>query len=283
MVTITTTDDVRLNVIERGDPTGRPVVFVAGFKAPATSWRFQFPAFEDAGHRVLALDRRGHGDSETPDHGHDMDRHGADVHDLLEDHDLRDVTVIGGSMGGNAIWALVDQFGTERIRDIVIVDQTPKMLNTPDWPHGFYDYEEPDRDTAFADGIPDPGRVSMGSKGPVRIVRLLRALNVLKSGLPRSFTAAELALLNDHATRDWREVIADLDVPALFVAGRESEYWPWTHARAAADLTPLATWAVIRDDGHAANIEQPAAFNAGVLRFLRRSGRDRSEEPGTAR
>lgn len=178
------------------------------------------------------------------------------------------MTLVGGSIGGNAIWAMVDQFGTDRVRDVVIVDQTPKMVNTPDWHHGFHGYDQSNRDTFLADGIPDPGRVTMGSKGAVRVFRLLRALDVLKSGLSRTFTTAELALLNDHATRDWREVIAAVDVPTLFVAGRESEYWPWAHARAAADLNPLATWAAIRSDGHAANIEQPAAFNAGVLRFL---------------
>lgn len=50
-----------------------------------------------------------------------MDRHGADIRDLLEALDLRDVTLVSQSMGGNAVRALVDRSGTDRIRDIVIV------------------------------------------------------------------------------------------------------------------------------------------------------------------
>ncbi|MEJ3406058.1 alpha/beta hydrolase [Rathayibacter sp. YIM 133350] len=271
MPSIITDDDVRLNYLETGDPTGRPVVLIAGFKAPATSWRFQQKALVKAGYRVLALDRRGHGDSEAPEHGSTMQRHGADIADFLAALEVRDASLVGGSMGGNAIWSFVRQFGTDRVRDIVIVDQTPKMLNSEDWPYGFYDYTAATRDTAFATGIPDPGRVSAASKGPVRIARILRALDPGRGAGRPSFSPAELALLGDHARADWRVSIAATPVPILFVAGRESEFWPAEHAAAAAALNPLATSVVIEHDGHAANIEQPARFNAALLGFLRRS------------
>ena len=142
MPTITSSDGVQLNYLETGDPTARPVVLIAGFKAPATSWHYQQKPLARAGYRVIAFDRRGHGRSGTGDGPHTMDRHGADIHDLLVALELDDVTLVGQSMGGNAIWALVQQFGAGGIRDVVIVDQTPKMLNTADWPFGFYDYDE---------------------------------------------------------------------------------------------------------------------------------------------
>jgi len=268
---LTASDGVRLHYDESGDPSGRPIVLIAGFRAAARSWRFQVRAFGRAGYRVIAFDRRGHGASEVATTGHDMPRHGADIHDLLETLDLRDVTLVGQSMGGNAIWAMVEQFGTGRVRDIVIVDQTPKMLNDDGWAHGFYDYDASNADTLFAEGIPDPGRHSAGSKGLARIARVVVAMDLLRGGRGEpAFTDAELALLHDHATRDWRAVIADVDVPVLFVAGRESEFWPSEHAAASAALNPLATSAVIERDGHATNIEQPAAFNRGVLEWLER-------------
>ena len=62
---IRSTDGVLLNHLESGDPRGRPVVLVAGFKAPATSWKPQLAALENAGYRVIAVDRRGHGASEV--------------------------------------------------------------------------------------------------------------------------------------------------------------------------------------------------------------------------
>ena len=172
-------------------------------------------------------------------------------------------------MGGNSIWALVAQFGCAGLRDVVIVDQTPKMLNSDDWPYGFYGYDASNVDTLFASGIPDPGRFPAKSKGLVRIARVLKALEIPKGGKP-TFTEAELALLNDHAKRDWRPVIAAFDRPAFFIAGAESEFWPAAHAAASAALNPLARSTVIERDGHAANIEQPQRFNEALLGFLKR-------------
>jgi pimeloyl-ACP methyl ester carboxylesterase len=197
-----------------------------------------------------------------------MERHGADIGDALDALELRDATLVGQSMGGNSVWALVAAGRTDRIRSIVIVDQTPKMLNSADWPYGFYDYDGANADTYFATGIPDPKRHSLASKGPLRTLRLLRSID--RSAAKAGFTPAELALLNDHAHRDWRPEIARTPVPTLFVAGRESDFWPAGHAAASAALTPLGSSAVVERAGHATNIEQPAAFSRGLLRFLAR-------------
>ncbi|MGW9183501.1 alpha/beta fold hydrolase [Agromyces sp. NPDC055661] len=267
MPTITSSDGTRLNYVEAGDPAARPVVLIAGFKAAATTWSYQVKPLARAGLRVIAFDRRGHGASEIGPDDHTMDRHGADIHDLLRELELDDVTLVGQSMGGNAIWSCVRQFGTGGIRDIVIVDQTPKMLNTADWPFGFYDYDASNVDTLFSNGIPDPGRHPAKSKGLVRIARVLKAMDLPKGGKP-TFTAAELELLDDHAKRDWRTTVAEADVPVFFIAGAESEFWPSEHAAASAALNPRASSTVIERDGHAANIEQPGRFNTELLGFL---------------
>ncbi|ANJ28414.1 alpha/beta fold hydrolase [Agromyces aureus] len=272
MPSITSSDDVDLHYLEWGDPSARTVVLIAGFKAAATSWRYQVKPLERAGLRVIAFDRRGHGRSGVgPADGHTMRRHGADIRDLLESLDLHDATLVGQSMGANSIWAMLRATpdAAARVRDVVTVDQTPKMLNDDDWAHGFYDYDATNRDTFFATGIPDPGRFPAKAKGLVRIARILRAMELPKGGKP-TFTAAELELLHDHAIADWRSTIAATSVPTLFVAGAESEFWPSAHAAASAALNSLASSTVIAHDGHAANIEQPARFNDELLAFLAR-------------
>lgn len=275
MPDFTTDDGVRLNWTEQGDPSGRPVVLIAGFKAPAASWKPQQGPLAEAGYRVISFDRRGHGLSERTEAGATMLRHGADLAQLLRHLDLQGAALVGGSMGGNSIWAFLagsaggsaGSTDANRVDRIVIVDQTPRMLNGDDWPYGFYDYTEANRDTLFATTIPDPGRWSIASKGPVRIARLLKALG---GGERRELTETERRLLNDHAKADWRPVIARTGVPVLFVAGRESEFWPAEHAAAAASLAPRGHSLVLEKDGHAANIEQPKAFTEALMEFLAR-------------
>ena len=214
---------------------------------------------------LIAVDVRGHGRSDRPESGVDMTRRGRDVRDVIETLGLDGAVLIGASMGGNTVWFYLEQFGAARVGAVVIVDQTPKMLNTPDWPHGYYGYDESNVDTFFAAGVRPTGRGTPLAKRGLRLVRLLR---VLPSGGERELTPGQLVLLQDHAHRDWRPVIARTEVPVLFVAGAESELWPSSHARAAAALAPQGRSAVIRRDGHATNMEQPAAFNRGVLAFL---------------
>jgi len=264
MTTLLADDGVRLDYTEAGDAKGRPVVLIAGFKAPATSWTYQVPELAKAGFRVLSVDLRGHGAAERPD-AVDMDRRGLDVRDVIEDLDLQGAVLVGGSMGASTIWSYVRSCGPDRLAGAVSVDQTPKMLNTPDWPHGFYGYVESNRDTYFAERIPDTGQGTPMAKRGMRLVRLLRAMK----GAEKGMTPGELALLHDHATRDWRPVIATADLPVLFVAGDSSEFWPPSHAAACAELAPVGSAIVLKDDGHAANIEQPKAFNDALLEFLR--------------
>lgn len=263
MVSITADDGVRLHCTEAGNPAGRPVVLLAGFKAPATSWRYQAGPLAAAGHRVLALDLRGHGDADRPDAGVDMARRGEDVRNALDTLDLREALLVGGSMGGNTIWSHVSRHGVDRIAGIVVVDQTPKMLNSADWPHGFYGYDESNVDTCFAERVPETGHGTRLWRRGRRLVRLARAMR----GTERTLTPGELALLGDHAKADWRPVVSRTEVPTLFVAGAESEFWPSSHAAASAALAPRGSSLVVADDGHAADVEQPKAFNRALLDF----------------
>jgi non-heme chloroperoxidase len=264
MPTIRTTDGVSLHVTDEGN--GPVVVLVAGFTAPASSWGHQARALRDAGHRVVAVDRRSHGLSESPAFGQRMARHGADLHDVLTALDLTDAVLVGGSMGASSIWAYCDLFGTGRMRGMVSVDQTPKMVNGDGWEFGFYGLTHANSGTFFDDGIPDTGRGFTQEQAMPGGLRAIELAGPGGFGVIRPETAP---LLRDHAQQDWRDVVARLDVPVLMVAGRDSQYWPCEHAEGAVAGNPLGRSLVLDDCGHAANFDQPDAFDAAVLEFLR--------------
>jgi pimeloyl-ACP methyl ester carboxylesterase len=265
MPTITTSDGVRLHYVDEG--AGTPVVLIAGFCAPLESWELQRAALIAEGFRVVGFDRRSHGGSESPPYGQRLSRHGKDLHELLVTLALDDAVLIGGSMGASTIWAYYDLFGGERLARVVTIDQTPKMVNDDRWPHGFYGLTTDNMGTFFDDGIPDTGRGLRGDRlsGVARVVAALGRPPVFAD--PR--TPERRALLRNHAEADWRDVIARMDVPSLFIAGRDSQLWPCEHAGAAAASNAKAHVVVLDDCGHAANLDQPERTNAAILEFLR--------------
>jgi pimeloyl-ACP methyl ester carboxylesterase len=261
---IMTSDDVRLWASDDGD--GPPVVLVAGYTAPAASWAFQIDALTAAGYRAIGLDRRSHGRSEAPAFGQRMARHGKDLDDAMIQLGLGPVVLVGGSMGASAIWAYVDLFGTDVVRGIVSIDQTPRMINDSDWTYGFYGLTADNSGAFFADGIPATGRGRTVDPAAPAIVRLLERVG--PEGLPGNLRPETLPLLRDHAQQDWRDVIARVEVPVLMVAGRDSQYWPCEHAAAAVRGMPNGRAVVLEDCGHAANFDRVDDFNAIMIKFL---------------
>ncbi|MEV6977419.1 alpha/beta hydrolase [Kitasatospora sp. NPDC093806] len=264
MPRFTTTDDVGLHYYDEGE--GRPVVLVSGYGQPADDWALQWGQLRAAGYRVVSLDRRWAGSSDRPPYGLRMSRGGKDVQELLAHLDLRDVLLVGQSMGASHIWAYASLFGCERLAGIGTVDQSPCMINKPGWDNGFYGltlqnlgtfFLEPEHLLNTGHGRPwqDPAAVdakirAAGGKGAVPDIA------------PETFP-----LMFDHACQDWRDVVARITVPALIAAGEQSQFWPAEHARATAALSPLARAAVVPGAGHAAHVDEPDAVNELLLDF----------------
>ena len=82
---------------------GRPVVLIHGWPLNADSWAPQVGALRDAGYRVVTYDRRGFGRSDKPLIGYTYESLSDDLSAVLEELDLRDVTLVGFSMGGGEV------------------------------------------------------------------------------------------------------------------------------------------------------------------------------------
>lgn len=255
-----TDDNVKLGYSDQG--SGIPVILLAGYSAPATSWYPQQKTLLDNGFRVIAFDRRSHGSSEHSAQGQDMLTHGKDIDALFRHLKLDKAFLIGGSQGASAIWAYISQFGTQRLHGAISIDQTPKMINDETWPYGMVGLTPETRPTFFESPLPKPNK-----KPLIRFIIgvLLRGAKYLKHD--REGTKP---LLLDHADRDWRETIKATDVPVLFVAGAESPFWPAKHAEVSAALAPKGEFASLAGTGHAVNWESADEFNTVMLNFLKK-------------
>jgi peroxiredoxin len=116
---------------------GRPVVLIHGWPLSHRMWESQINALLEAGHRVVAYDRRGFGESGKPAGGYDYDTFASDLNDLMTRLDLRDATLAGFSMGGGEVARYVGRYGEERVARAALLGAVPPfLLKTADNPDG---------------------------------------------------------------------------------------------------------------------------------------------------
>lgn len=117
--------------------SGKPVVLIHGWPLSGASWEKQTAALLAAGYRVITYDRRGFGHSSQPSVGYEYDTFAADLNKLLTALDLRDVALVGFSMGGGEVARYLGTFGAERVAKAVFVSSVPPfLLKTADNPNG---------------------------------------------------------------------------------------------------------------------------------------------------
>ena len=122
-----------------GKDTGKPpLVFVHGWCSRHEHWVHQVKHFQRS-HRILLLDRRGHGKSTTPGTGHDAISHAADILAVTRAAELRGVIAIGHAGGGAGTLEFI-RSNPKLVKAGVLVDSgfyPQPTLDDPASPFGF--------------------------------------------------------------------------------------------------------------------------------------------------
>lgn len=127
--------DIELYYEDHG--TGQPVVLIHGYPLDGHSWELQARELLDAGYRVITYDRRGFGASSKVGTGYDYDTFAADLNTVLETLDLRDVILVGFSMGTGELARYVGTYGHERVAKLAfLASLEPFLVQREDNPEG---------------------------------------------------------------------------------------------------------------------------------------------------
>jgi pimeloyl-ACP methyl ester carboxylesterase len=129
----TAKDGTKLFVQDWGN--GRPVVLLSAWTFNSGTWGSHIAALNAKGYRCIAPDRRGHGRSEVASTGYDLDTLTDDLAAVIEQRDLRDVTLVAFSMGSTEAVNYLARYGSERIARLMLVaPTTPFLVKTEDNP-----------------------------------------------------------------------------------------------------------------------------------------------------
>ena len=272
---VTTGDGVRLHYIARG--SGKPLVLIPGWSQTAAMFREQISGLSSR-YQVIALDMRGHGESAKPTGGYRIARLAQDAHDVLVALGLRDVALGGHSMGCSIIWSYFEHYGSDRLSKLVLIDQAPCVTAWPGWS----DDEKAEAGT-FTDpkGLYDTAAALAGKDG-AKIIETFVTTAFFTKQYPRDQISWVLAenlkfprehaakLLVDHGTKDWRDVIRKITVPALVVGGTASIFNPKSQQWIARQIPGSRVEIFEEREGgsHFTFMENPTKFNRRVADFL---------------
>src|SRR5262245_3053520 len=114
-ITVGTENSTSIDLYYEDHGSGSPVVLIHGWPLSGASWEKQTAALLQAGHRVITYDRRGFGRSSRPGVGYSYDTFAADLDGVLKALDLKDVALVGFSMGSGEVTRYLGKYGSARI------------------------------------------------------------------------------------------------------------------------------------------------------------------------
>jgi non-heme chloroperoxidase len=270
--TITTQDGTRIFYKDWG--SGPPVVFSHGWPLNADAWDPQAVLVASAGFRAIAHDRRSHGRSTQTWDGNHMDQYADDLAELIEQLDLRDITLVGHSTGGGEVTRYLGRHGTDRVSKAILLSAVPPlMLKTDANPEGapievFDAIREGvtvDRAQYYADlSAPFYGANREGS--------------TVSPGLRDAFWRwcmqaghkGSLDCIRQFSETDFTEDLKRIDVPVLVAHGDDDQIVPiQAAARKSPALLQDATLRVYEGAPHGLCGRYEQLFNQDLLDFLK--------------
>lgn len=282
---VRTDDGARITYTFLGPDDGPVVALTSGLLCPDTWWYHLAPSLAREGHRVLVFHYRGIGSSTLPERDNPdalrVRRYAEDLGAIVAQEQIDELSVVGHSMGTQVALETADLLG-EQVRSITLITGGfASPIRT------LYD-----RGEVFT-ALYWPLRLSLRLlPGPLRTLtwrtlwervpflsmgRLARAFGPrTDQAIVRSYVehAAQLDPLyvlgvfegmHEHSAE---ELLGELDVPTLIVAGVKDPFAPLSQKQLMAERISGAVLRTIPHGTHGAILEYPELVDGWVLDFL---------------
>lgn len=265
-----TRDGVRLAYEDYG--SGAPVMFVAGWVLNADMWEYQVPCFLERGYRCVLPDRRGHGRSDRPPGGYDIDTRADDLAALIEHLDLWEITLVAHSAGGGEAARYLARHGQGRVARVAFLAAVlPFLKQADDNPAGLPQAAcdeavaqfRRDRPKWFADRAQGYFATHLGHDASPALIE-----NEVRRCLSASPVAtAEMWKSSFHA--DHRDDVRAITVPVLIIHGAADQSAPVDlTGRRTAKLVPGCVYNEYPAAGHGLYVTHAEQVNADLVKFI---------------
>ena len=260
-----TLHDVAINYVERGMPQGVPVVFIHGFPFDHTMWEPQMLALPNE-YRAIAFDVRGHGESDVADGIFSIEFFVDDLIALLDHLVLQKVVLCGLSMGGYIALRAVERH-PERFKGLILCDTRSEA-----------DPNEGKVKRAATIKTVKTNGVKAFSEGFVKAVfapesfeKHPKAVEKIKSIIVGTSPLGICGTLTALASRtDTTASLSNIKIPTLIMVGEQDTLTPVAASQSMHEQIGGSELHILPGAAHMSNMENTEAFNAALLKFLKK-------------
>lgn len=266
MPVLTTSDNISLHYVDEGPRDAAVLLIVPGWGGSAVWFEQQIRGLSGR-FRVVCFDPRGQGRSQRTDAGQRMERVSKDLREVIASLDLREVTLLGWSLGVSTVLSYVDVFGRGVLRKIAFVCGGPRLINSGQWELGFADIPQALDWVALQ-------RKSMEEAADFVLPQFFRderpaeQLARLRAEITGMNPAGSAAMCWNVLNQDYTDVLAKVQVPALVLTGAHDPVIPAGNGPYLAETISDARLTVFDDSAHCPFIEEPARFNEELASLL---------------
>jgi microsomal epoxide hydrolase len=252
-----TSDGIQIHYLEAG--SGRAIVFIPGWTMPAWIWQKQIDEFSKK-YRVIAVDPRSQGESDTPNYGHLPETRARDYKELVDHLGLKQPVLVGWSMACGELLKYAEQFGSDNLGGLVLVDGFLTEKLSPEVfaaLSGWMNQLQQDRQKQ-ADGF-----IRSIFKKPQTEDYLKRLID---ASVRVPADTAVVLIYNMIAVKDFSGGFARINRPILFAYQPESQPSAVFLQSKLGDKLRLERF---EGDGHALFVDEPEKFNRVLEEFVR--------------
>ena len=280
---------------------GQPVLLLHGLGMKSAHWlpfvwplrkhfRFYMPDFRGAGRSAA-----------VPFNQPDVfQNHMEDVADIVAAFGLSDLLLVGYSLGATTSMHWQNAGGFEKVKAYLHIDQSPCVINRPDWPYGLFGVQQEwvfarlNRVLTLLEGSNAPTLAALPDKLRRQLLYVLADVFAKLLGrqavkpvfalaarlpwlLPRLLPLTRVADLKAYLTgytrlgHDYLPGLAGETTPVTVLVGALSPLYAEAGQRAIADTVVNGKVVVLEKSGHVPLLDQPLAFTRELRRFLRQS------------
>ena len=256
-------NDISVCYSDDGNDLAHTIIFIHGFPFNKSMWHFQVAALQD-NYRVITYDVRGHGKTDMGTEDFTIDLFTKDLIALIDELELKQVTLCGLSMGGYIALDTMEKH-PERINALILSD-TQCAAETPEA------YEKKmqaienikvNRLAQFADE--SIKNLFAPESYKTKQAEVANVLEMIMDTNTEALCKTLEALANRRSTC---EKLHDIKVPVLVLVGTEDRVTPPAASRLMNAKIDSSKMITIFHAGHVANMDNPEIYNEAFINFM---------------